>query len=334
MLTLSQKHFSNSLDIFSVLHIIYFCEFANDLQMHSNCICTFMILYNRREDIFMLLEVIKDTVFDSLRLLPFLFLTYLLMEFLEHRAGEAGRARIGAANASGPVWGALFGIIPQCGFSAAASGLYCGHIITFGTLMAVFLSTSDEMLPILISSAVGITRIVRILAVKVIIAMISGLLIDLLIRDQQKNADHHEHHSHTGEPDCEEHLLISALRHTAEVFFYIFVISFLLNLLIALIGEQTLAGIFTGLPVVGEFAAALVGLIPNCASSVILTELYLSGILSAGAMMSGLLVNAGVGLLVLFRLDHDKKDIFRIISILYGLGVFWGLVIEASGVLF
>lgn len=200
--------------------------------------------------------------------------------------------------------------------------------------MAVFLSTSDEMLPILISSAVGITRIVRILAVKVIIAMISGLLIDLLIRDQQKNADHHEHHSHTGEPDCEEHLLISALRHTAEVFFYIFVISFLLNLLIALIGEQTLAGIFTGLPVVGEFAAALVGLIPNCASSVILTELYLSGILSAGAMMSGLLVNAGVGLLVLFRLDHDKKDIFRIISILYGLGVFWGLVIEASGVLF
>ena len=268
----------------------------------------------------MLLEVIKDTVFDSLRLLPFLFLTYLLMEFLEHRAGEAGRARIGAANASGPVWGALFGIIPQCGFSAAASGLYCGHIITFGTLMAVFLSTSDEMLPILISSAVGITRIVRILAVKVIIAMISGLLIDLLIRDQQKNTDHHEHHSHTGEPDCEEHLLISALRHTAEVFFYIFVISFL--------------GIFTGLPVVGEFAAALVGLIPNCASSVILTELYLSGILSAGAMMSGLLVNAGVGLLVLFRLDHDKKDIFRIISILYGLGVFWGLVIEASGVLF
>ena len=282
----------------------------------------------------MLLEVIKDTVFDSLRLLPFLFLTYLLMEFLEHRAGEAGRSRIGAANASGPVWGALFGIIPQCGFSAAASGLYCGHIITFGTLMAVFLSTSDEMLPILISSAVGITRIVRILAVKVIIAMISGLLIDLLIRDQQKNADHHEHHSHTGEPNCEEHLLISALRHTAEVFFYIFVISFLLNLLIALIGEQTLAGIFTGLPVVGEFAAALVGLIPNCASSVILTELYLSGILSAGAMMSGLLVNAGVGLLVLFRLDHDKKDIFRIISILYGLGVFWGLVIEASGVLF
>ena len=192
--------------------------------------------------------------------------------------------------------------------------------------MAVFLSTSDEMLTILISSAVGITRIVRILAVKVIIAMISGLLIDLLIRDQQKNTDHHEHHSHTGEPNCEEHLLISALRHTAEVFFYIFVISFLLNLLIALIGEQTLAGIFTGLPVVGEFVAALVGLIPNCASSVILTELYLSGILSAGAMMSGLLVNAGVGLLVLFRLDHDKKDIFRIISILYGLGVFWGLV--------
>lgn len=282
----------------------------------------------------MLSDVLKDTLSDGFRLLPFLFLTYLLMEFLEHRAGEAGRTRIGAARTSGPIWGALFGIIPQCGFSAAASGLYCGHVITLGTLMSVFLSTSDEMLPILISSAVGIGRIVRILAVKVIIAMISGLILDLVIHDARKTPDHSSHHSHIGEPDCEEHLLISALKHTAEVFFYILLISFLLNLLIALIGEQTLAGLFTGTPVIGEFAAALVGLIPNCASSVVLTELYLSGILSAGAMMAGLLVNAGVGLLVLFRLDHNKKDLFRIISILYALGVFWGLVIEVSGVVF
>lgn len=282
----------------------------------------------------MLSDVLKDTLSDGFRLLPFLFLTYLLMEFLEHRAGEAGRAKIGAARASGPIWGALFGIIPQCGFSAAASGLYCGHIITLGTLMAIFLSTSDEMLPILISSAVGPGRIVRILATKVIIAMISGLVLDFVIRDNRKTPDHHTGHGHSGEADCEEHLLISALKHTAEVFFYILLISFLLNLLIALIGEQTLAGLFTGTPVIGEFIAALVGLIPNCASSVVLTELYLSGILSAGAMMAGLLVNAGVGLLVLFRLDHNKKDLLRIISILYGLGVFWGLAIEVSGVVF
>ena len=282
----------------------------------------------------MLFDIIKDTLSDGFRLLPFLFLTYLLMEFLEHRAGEAGRSRIGAARTSGPIWGALFGIIPQCGFSAAASGLYCGHMITLGTLMAIFLSTSDEMLPIMISSAVGISRIVQILIVKMIIAIISGLTLDFLIRGKRKTSDHHIRHSHSGETDCEEHLLLSALKHTAEVFFYILLISFLLNLLIALIGEQTLASLFTDTPVIGEFAAALVGLIPNCASSVVLTELYLSGILSAGAMMSGLLVNAGVGLLVLFRLDHNKKDIFRIISILYGLGVFWGLVIEVSGVVF
>lgn len=133
----------------------------------------------------MLLDVILDTLLDGLRLLPFLFFTYLLMEFLEHRTGEAGRVRIGAARRSGPVWGALFGIIPQCGFSAAASGLYAGRVITMGTLMAIYLSTSDEMLPILISSAVSLPRILRILAVKVGIAIITGLLIDMFMKDHR-----------------------------------------------------------------------------------------------------------------------------------------------------
>ena len=175
----------------------------------------------------MLMDVIKDTALDSIKLLPFLYITYLLIELIEHKVGEAGRARIGAAKKSGPIWGALFGIIPQCGFSAAASSLYAGRIITIGTLMAVYLSTSDEMLPILISSSVGITRILHLLLVKAGIAMISGIAIDLVIRDCRKTADEkHHHHDHEGEQGCEERLALAALRHTMEVFIYIAGISF------------------------------------------------------------------------------------------------------------
>lgn len=201
--------------------------------------------------------------------------------------------------------------------------------------MAVYLSTSDEMLPILISSSVGITRILHLLLVKAGIAMVSGIAIDLVIRDCRKTAEEkHHHHDHEGEQGCEERLALAALRHTMEVFIYIAGISFLLNLGIAVIGEETLAGFFTSIPVLGEFLAALVGLIPNCASSVVITELYLSGVIGAGAMMSGLLVNAGVGILVLLRIDHDRKETAKIVAILYALGVFWGLVIEMLGVVF
>ena len=181
---------------------------------------------NVKGDRKMLIDVIKDTAIDSIKLLPFLYITYFLIELIEHRAGEAGRARIGAAKKSGPIWGALFGIIPQCGFSAAASSLYSGRIITIGTLMAVYLSTSDEMLPILISSSVGITRILHLLLVKAGIAMISGVLIDLVIRDHRHATDSkHRHHDHEGEHGCEERLALSALRHTMEVFIYIVIIS-------------------------------------------------------------------------------------------------------------
>ncbi|MFR5355125.1 MAG: arsenic efflux protein [Clostridia bacterium] len=233
---------------------------------------------------------------------------------------EAGRARIGAAK-NQPIWGAPFGIIPQCGFSAAASGLYAGRIITIGTLMAVYLSTSDEMLP---SDLILCGDYVDLHCAKAGIAMISGIVIDLVIRDCRKTADEkHHHHDHEGEQGCEERLALAALRHTMEVFIYIAGISFLLNLGIAAIGEATLARFFTSIPVLGEFLAALVGLIPNCASSVVITELYLSGVIGAGAMMSGLLVNAGVGILVLLRIDHDRKETANHMA-LYAW-VFWGL---------
>ena len=282
-------------------------------------------------------EIIIDSVIDSIKLLPFLFLTYLFMEWLEHKTGSAARNTIRIAGKLGPVWGGLLGVIPQCGFSAAASSLFTGRVITVGTLIAVYLSTSDEMLPIMISNAVPSATIIKILACKAAIGIISGLVVEYVythvLKKQEKEMDIHEI-CEEERCNCEHGLLSSALTHTLHVFVYIFLISLALNIIIGLVGEETLAGLFTGAPIVGELIAALVGLIPNCASSVVITQLYLEHIIGAGAMMAGLLVNAGVGILILFRLNHDRKQNFRIIGLLYGLGVFWGIIIELTGIVF
>lgn len=282
-------------------------------------------------------EIIIDSVIDSIKLLPFLFLTYLFMEWLEHKTGSAARNTIRTAGKLGPVWGGLLGVIPQCGFSAAASSLFTGRVITVGTLIAVYLSTSDEMFPIMISNAVPAATIIKILACKAAIGIISGLVVEYVyihvLKKQEKEMDIHEI-CEEERCNCEHGLLSSALTHTLHIFVYIFLISLALNIIIGLVGEETLAGLFTGAPIVGELIAALVGLIPNCASSVVITQLYLEHIIGAGAMMAGLLVNAGVGILILFRLNHDRKQNFRIIGLLYGLGVFWGIIIELTGIVF
>lgn len=284
-----------------------------------------------------MLHIIEHSLLDSVKLLPFLFLTYFVMELLEHKTGGKARTRIKNAGKVGPLWGGLLGVMPQCGFSAAASSLYAGRVITVGTLMAIYLSTSDEMLPILISESVPVATIVKILAIKVVIACISGFVVETVyvgfFHRKEKEMDIHvvceeEHCS------CEDGVLKSAIKHTVKIFFYILLITVVLNLIIHGIGEDTLAGIFTNIPVVGQLASALVGLIPNCASSVVITELYLGGIISAGAMMSGLLVNAGVGVLILFRLNRDAKQNAGIIATLYGLGVFWGVFIDLLGIVF
>jgi hypothetical protein len=282
-------------------------------------------------------EIIIDSVIDSIKLLPFLFLTYLFMEWLEHKTGSAARNRIRTAGKLGPVWGGLLGVIPQCGFSAAASSLFTGRVITVGTLIAVYLSTSDEMFPIMISNAVPAVTIIRILACKAAIGILSGLIVEYvythILKKQEGDLDIHEI-CEEERCNCEHGLISSAATHTLKVFVYIFLISLGLNIIIGLVGEETLAGLFTGAPMIGELIAALVGLIPNCASSVVITQLYLDHIIGAGAMMAGLLVNAGVGLLILFRLNHDRVQNLKIIGTLYGLGVFWGIIIELSGIVF
>lgn len=284
-----------------------------------------------------MLDIILDTLLDSVKLLPFLFLTYLCMELLEHHTNDKTSRMVEKAGKSGPIWGGLLGVIPQCGFSTAAASLYSGGVITVGTLLAIFLSTSDEMLPIFISEAVPIATIGKILATKVGIAIVSGLLVELaflkILNQKEKHMDIHvvceEEHCH-----CEDGVLLSAIKHTLRIFIYIILISFVLNLVIAGIGEDTIASALSSIPVLGDILAALIGLIPNCASSVILTELYLDGLLGAGAMMAGLLVNAGVGLLVLFRLNRHLKENLAIVTCLYSIGVFWGIVLDLVGITF
>ena len=281
----------------------------------------------------MIVDIIADSFIDSIKLLPFLFITYLMMEYLEHKAGDKMQAAIRSAGKGGPVIGGILGIFPQCGFSAAASNLYAGKIITVGTLMAVLLSTSDEMLPIMISENVGLRMIVKVLAVKVVVAIIAGFLIDCISRKAERKMQigHlcEQHHCH-----CEKGIWKSALHHTVEIFIYILLVSLVLNLLIAWVGEDVLGSLILNRPVVGAMIAGIVGLIPNCAASVIITQLYLGGVLSAGAMIAGLLSGTGVGLLVLFRVNDNRKENLRLIGLLYVVGVIAGIAVEILGITF
>ena len=280
----------------------------------------------------MLMEVIKDTALDSIKLLPFLYITYLLIELIEHKVGEAGRARIGAAKKSGPIWGALFGIIPQCGFSAAASSLYAGRIITIGTLMAVYLSTSDEMLPILISEQADVRKIMAILIGKIIVGIVAGILVDIGVRVLGKGYQRGLHIHDICEHDhchCEEGSIVkSALIHSVQILVFIYVISFVLNAVVELIGMEEVMNVVTHYPIAGIFLAGLVGLIPNCAASITITKFYLEGVLNVGSMFAGLLSCAGIGLIVLFKTNHSWKKNVMIVATLYGISVVCGIIVE------
>lgn len=276
-----------------------------------------------------MIDVILDTLLDVVKLLPFLFLTYIVMEYLEHKTGDKTAALVRKAGKFGPVIGGFLGIVPQCGFSAAASNLYAGRVITLGTLMAIYLSTSDEMLPILISEQAPIGTILKILLGKAAIGIVAGLVIDLLLRG--RNKDEHEHIHDMCEQEhchCEKGIVRSALSHTLQISLFILVITFALNLILFFVGEDALAGLIQNRRFAGPLLAGLVGLIPNCAGSVVITQLYLEKIIGIGAAFAGLLTGSGVGLLVLFRVNHDRKENLKILGLLYVIGVAAGIVME------
>lgn len=282
-------------------------------------------------------HTIKHTLEHGIKLLPFLFITYLIMEYIEHKTGDKTKHIIKKSGKFGPLFGGLLGIFPQCGFSAAAANLYAGKIITRGTLIAIFLSTSDEMLPILISESAPISTIITILAIKLVIGIIAGFVIDLVgqaikKKDKEKNEHLEDEINHICEHEhchCEEHgVLKSSIKHTLSIFLFIILITFIVNIVVEFIGEENLANLVLNMPVIGPMIAGLLGLIPNCAGSVVLTQLYLEGVISLGSMIGGLLVGSGIGILVLFRVNKDLKDNLKILGLLYAVGVICGIIID------
>ena len=285
-----------------------------------------------------MIEVIEDTLIDALKLVPFLFLTYLLMEYLEHKTGDKTKEAIKKSGKLGPLFGAILGIVPQCGFSAAAASLYAGRVITMGTLIAVFLSTSDEMLPILISEAAPISLIVQVLLIKLVIGAVAGFIIDAVrgliikrkkVSNKEEEAEeaigHMCEHDHC---DCEHGIVKSSIKHTLNILIFIIIITFILNTIVHFIGEENISNAIASVPFVGILVSALFGFIPNCAGSVIITELYLSNLISLGSMMAGLLVGSGIGILVLFKSNKHMKQNFTIAGLLYLIGIISGLIID------
>ena len=277
-----------------------------------------------------MLEILEDTIIDSLRLVPFLFITYIIMELIETHAGEKTEKAIRKSGKFGPIIGALLGLVPQCGFSTVASNFYAARIITRGTLIAIFLSTSDEMLPILISKGAEFGLIVQILTIKAFIGLGIGIVIDLLSREnKEKNNIEIYKICESENCNCEEEGVIkSSIKHTVQIFAYIFIISLVLNSIIYFVGEGKIANLIVNIPVLGTVITALIGIIPNCASSIILTELYLEKIIPLGSMIAGLLVNSGIGILVLFKVNKDKKDNLKILTILYIVGITAGIILD------
>lgn len=274
------------------------------------------------------MDAVVDILVDNLLLLPFLFPTYLLLEAVEAHAGGALERTLGRARRWGPVVGALSGAVPQCGFSAAAASLYAGGVVTAGTLLAVFLSTSDELLPVLVSAKAPPALLLKILALKIACGLLAGLLVDAFLR--ARGARHPAprvgdlcEHSHCG---CtgRKGIVVPALIHTAEIFAFILVVSGLVELALRLAGEDALRSCVLNRPLVGELLAGLLGMVPNCAVSVAFAQLYLEGAMSAGALMAGSLAGSGLGLLVLFRTHRRLRENLLVLAALYLFGVLFG----------
>ena len=325
-------------------------------------------------------DIVMDALHDTLALVPFLFVTYLVLELLEHAAGERVDAAVRRAGAAGSVVGAVLGIVPQCGFSAMGATLYAGRVVTLGTLVAVLLSTSDELLPIFLAEGADLGELARILGVKVVVAAVTGLALDAGLRVLRGNARAHaalrrtvlgaaastpaassdlldelssagegaEHIHELCERDhcgCDDDgdqggspsgpvavsVLRSAVSHTVQVTVFIFLVTFVLVAVLDTVGEPALAAFLSGNEALAVFAAALVGLVPNCAASVVITQLYLEGVLSFGPLMAGSLVSVGIGFLVLFRANRSLRENVAILVLLYAVSAAWGLVFAALG---
>ncbi len=278
--------------------------------------------------------VLLDAIIDTAKMLPFLFLAFLLMEFIEHKAGDklAGFLRkLGGKTALGPAAGAVIGCVPQCGFSVAASNLYAGRVITVGTLIAVFLSTSDEAVPVLLAHPEMLGSIWKLIAVKIVVAVIAGVAADLIVKIFKIRTEGESIEDMCTETGCgcgEHGIWYSAIKHSVNIIIFILIVNILLGAVMAVVGNEAMEKFLGSMGVFQPFAAGLVGMIPNCAASVLITELYAEGAISFGTAAAGLCTGAGIGLAVLFRANKNIKENLIITGTVYAVGVVCGIILN------
>lgn len=282
-----------------------------------------------------MIEILIDTIIDTVKLIPFLFITYIIMEYIENKTSNKTKETIKKSGKLGPLIGGIVGIFPQCGFSVSATNLFAARVISIGTLVAVYLSTSDEMLPIFISKSLEVSIIIKILLIKLIVAVACGFIVDFIFRMINKGKDENENIADICEHEhchChEEGVVKSSIRHTLSITIYIFITSLIVNLIIELVGENVIEEFLTNNLIVGPIISSLIGLIPNCAASVIITNLYVENVINGACLISGLLTGAGVGLMVLFRVNKNIKENLKIMGIIYFVGVLAGLLLQIIG---
>ena len=280
-------------------------------------------------------EILHHTLIDTIKLIPFLLIAFLVLEFIEHKMSSKSKKILVNNQKYGPIIGSILGAFPQCGFSVMATNLFNGRVITIGTLVAIYLSTSDEMLPILISNGTNLSIIISIILMKIVVGLLSGFVIDFIFKKKYKvsevNEEIHEM-CHDDNCHCEDGIIKSALKHTISIIFFILIANLLINLVIHYIGEDKISKFMLQNNYFSYFLSSLIGLIPNCASSVIITELYLNEMISLGNMLSGVLTGSGLGILVLFRTNKNLKENLLILALIYFIGVFSGLLTDLLGV--
>ena len=276
-----------------------------------------------------MLDVLLDGVLDTIKILPYLLITFLLLEFIEHKLNNKNEKILLKDKKYGPIVGGLLGAVPQCGFSSMASNLFSSKVITVGTLVAVFLSTSDEMIPIMISENVNIFVLLKIVGFKIFVGIIVGLIVDLLYKTKLKENHHISDMCEEDHCSCnEDGIIISSIKHTLKITLFILIVNILINLVIYNVGEDNLIKIMLHKNILTYFIASLIGLIPNCASSVIMTKLYLSNLITIGSLFSGLLTGSGLGILLLFKTNKNLKENISILSIIYLVGVIVGILVD------
>ncbi|MCX6764748.1 MAG: arsenic efflux protein [Candidatus Nealsonbacteria bacterium] len=299
-------------------------------------------------------QVFSDAITDTVKMIPLLLVIYIAIELIEYKFGNKIREKIQKAGALGPAVGSTVGSFPQCGFSVVVTALYTQRLVTIGTLLAVYLSTSDEAIPIILSQPDRANIILPLILTKIFIALIAGYAVDFAFRKTNKETlthikafakgldDGSHHHEsimeekaccgHSASPSAKKfnpkEIFFHPIIHTAKIFVFIFIISLSINVIIFEIGEEALGKFFLTHSILQPFISALAGLIPNCAASVVITELYLKGAITYGSVISGLCASGGLGILVLFKEEKDKKNIFKVLFLLFGISVTAGLIIQ------